>query len=186
MRDVSGWRECVRLCVRWWCETLSLGTTALQCRDDRRPWLGISGVRAGIPSVRVSLRQRNLVCNARKELTDMERSSCGFAVCSSCCYKGLSLETHIAGIQLRQQDVSQRRKINICGCVTRVKVWLCAWSNKRFHPWREEREEERYIYLWTHTINRTSLYIWEYIAHRDHIYWQIQVWDGQTQRFSGC
>lgn len=46
------------------------------------------GWECGIPSVRVSLMAWNLVSNARKELTGVERSSCGFTVCGSCCYKG--------------------------------------------------------------------------------------------------
>lgn len=42
----------------------------------------------GIPSVGVYLRWKNLMCNASKESMGVEKSSCGSAECSSCCYKG--------------------------------------------------------------------------------------------------
>ena len=88
-------------------------------RMTGRPWPGISEVRAGSLGFPLSVLERNLVCNARKELTGVERSSCGFTVCSSCCYKGTDYQVW-KRIQLRQQDVSQRQKIS-------TVLLLCVW-----------------------------------------------------------
>lgn len=79
--DVSGRRECVCQSARGdGVKPKALAPGLHNAGMTGGLGQGISEVGVGIPSIRPSLPQRNLVCNGRKELTDV----CGFAAFRSC------------------------------------------------------------------------------------------------------
>jgi len=78
---------CVSVCMVWNLKPCHLSSTIHVWQAVMTGNLRGQGQEFGIPSVRVYLRGRNLECNVRKELKGVERSSSGFTVCSSCCFK---------------------------------------------------------------------------------------------------